>query len=46
MKHARHYREEQDSIRAIKKKEINYFYLISEDKMCFKNKREDRHKIR
>lgn len=29
-----------------KKKEINYFYLISEDKMCFKNKREDRHKIR
>lgn len=22
-----------------KKKEINYFYLISEDKMCFKNKR-------
>lgn len=28
------------------KKKINYFYLISEDKMCFKNKREDRHKIR
>ena len=29
-----------------KKKKINYFYLISEDKMFFKNKREDRHKIR